>query len=270
MGSATSRPKSMSLPVRTGTPRLRRTSSQSSSPSLKGSRSDSLAGSIPSTANSSRMPSIDQAEAQSILISQKLQDKLKFAGPRSSVLDTLSEHELSLVHASWQMVISDASNICLNFFLQLKKGKPKTSSTKFCKSGSSTPLSQSPPSHQSSGSKYLVAGAKHSDLIYYALRLSCCIDRLIFHLRLESCGNVSSRRKSIPEFLLDESGELQEFLGLDSLVGSDLERMVRTFTETLRLVMVHSQQAKNVWSDDIQSAWTKLLYNLIEVLKNSY
>ena len=265
MGSATSRPKSLSLPVSAGTPRLRRTSSQSSSPSLKGSRSDSLAGSIPSTANSSRMPSIDQAEAQSILISQKLQDKLKFASPH---MEILSDHELALVHSSWQMVISDASNICLNFFLQLKKGKPKSS--KYSKSGSNTPLSQSPPAHQPSGSKYLVAGAKHSDLIYYALRLSCCIDRLIFHLRLESCGNVSSRRKSIPEFLLDESGELQEFLGLDSLSTSDLERMVRTFTDTLRLVMVHSQQAKNVWSDEIQSAWTKLLYNLIDVLKNSY
>jgi hypothetical protein len=265
MGSATSRPKSLSLPGRTGSTRLRRTSSQSSSPSLKESRSDSLAGSIPSTASSSRIPSIDQAEAQSILISQKLQEKLAFsAAPRSS---TLSQHELSLVHSTWQMVISDSSNICLNFFLQLKKGKPKTS--KFSKSGSSTPLSQSPPSH-TVGSKFLLAGSKHSDLIYFALRLSCCIDRLIFHLRLESCGAVASNRKSMPEFLLDESGELQEFLGLDALLGPDLERLVRTFTETLRLVMVHSQQAKNVWSEEIQSAWTKLLYNLIEVLKNSY
>jgi hypothetical protein len=74
----------------------------------------------------------------------------------------------------------------------------------------------------------------------------------------------------MPEFLLDESGELQEFLGLDSLVGSDLDRMVKIFTDTLRLVMVHSQQAKNIWSDEIQSAWTKLLFNLIDVLKNSY
>ena len=265
MGSATSRPKSLSLPARSGTTRLRRTSSQSSSPSLKGSRSDSLAGSIPSTANSSRMPSIDHAEAQSILISEKFHEKLSLPAPPPRP-DVLTEHELSLVHASWQMVISDASNICLNFFLQLKKGKPK----KLSKSGSSTPLSQSPPP-QVSGSKFLLAGSKHSDLIYFALRLSCCIDRLIFHLRLESAGaSLASNRKSMPEFLLDESGELQEFLGLDSLLSSDLERLVRTFTETLRLVMIHSQQAKNVWSDDIQSAWTKLLYNLIEVLKNSY
>ena len=252
----------MRLPVRTGTTRLRRTSSLSSSPSLKGSRSDSLAGSIPSTGNSSRMPSIDQAEAQSILISEKLHDKLSLPPPQ---FDTLSEQELLLVHSSWQMVISDASNICLNFFLQLKKGKPMKS-----KSGSNTPLSQSPPP-QRTGSKFLQAGSKHSDLIYYALRLSCCIDRLIFHLRLESCGGtLASNGKLIPELLLDESGELQEFLGLDSLLSSDLERLVQTFTETLRLIMVHSQQAKNIWSDDIQSAWTKLLYNLIEVLKNSY
>ena len=267
MGSATSRPKSLSLPGRSTSARLRRTSSQSSSPSLKGSRSDSLPGSIPSTANSSRMPSIDQAEAQSILISEQLQEKLSFSQSPKSV--NLSPHELSLVHSSWQMVISDASNICLNFFLQLKKGRPKGS--KSLKSGNTTPLSQSPPI-QYSGAKFMLAGSKHSDLIYYALRLSCCIDRLIFHLRLESStsGSVASHRKSMPEFLLDESGELQEFLGLDSLVGSDLDRMVKIFTDTLRLVMVHSQQAKNIWSDEIQSAWTKLLFNLIDVLKNSY
>jgi hypothetical protein len=214
------------------------------------------------------MPSIDQAEAQSILISEKLQDKLT-PFPRSS--DVLSAHELSLVHSSWQMVISDASNICLNFFLQLKKGHKPNKASKYSKSGSSTPLSQSPPS-QYSGAKFLMAGPKHSDLIYYALRLSCCIDRLIFHLRLESsaCSSAASHRKSMPEFLLDESGELQEFLGLDTLVSAELERMVKIFTDTLRLVMVHSQLARNVWSEEIQSAWAKLLFNLIEVLKNSY
>ena len=213
------------------------------------------------------MPSIDQAEAQTILISEQLQDKLSFTANPTAV-DPLTAHELALVHTSWQMVISDASNICLNFFLQLKKGKPK--GLKFTKSGSSTPISQSPPHY--TGAKFLVAGSKHSDLIYFALRLSCCIDRLIFHLRLEAStsGKVIDHRKSMPEFLLDESGELQEFLGLDNLVAGDLERMVRTFTDTLRLVMVHSQQARNVWSDEIQSAWTKLLFNLIDVLKNSY
>ena len=269
MGSATSRPKSLSLPGRVtsaGDGRLRRTSSQSLSPSFKGSRSDSLAGSIPSTANSSRMPSIDQAEAQSILINEQLKEKLSFSAVTSPADDSLSPHELSLVHTSWQMVISDASNICLNFFLQLKKGKPR--GLKSSKSGSSTPISQSPPNYN--GTKFLMAGSKHSDLIYFALRLSCCIDRLIFHLRLEASRSVVDHRKSMPEFLLDESGELQEFLGLDSLVNGDLDRMVRTFTDTLKLVMVHSQQAKNVWSDEIQSAWTKLLFNLIEVLKNSY
>ncbi len=81
-----------------------------------------------------------------------------------------------------------------------------------------------------------------------------------------------TNRQTNPNYSLDDNGELLEFLNLDGLSASDLDRLIGVFVETLKLVTIHSVKASTTsspiqWTEDVHSAWVKLLRILINELK---
>lgn len=100
--------------------------------------------------------------------------------------------------------------------------------------------------------------------IYYALRLSCCIDRLIFQLGVQDFyikNSFDSYHSS-----LDERGELLEFLNLRNLGPEELNDLVVLFVDTLKLVMTYSSLIE--WNENVQRAWIKLIEILMIELKD--
>jgi len=109
--------------------------------------------------------------------------------------------------------------------------------------------------------------------IYYALRLSCSIDRLIFKMRVEDSSPIITNRKWNSEYSLDDNGEIREFLELDSLSEGKVEEMILVLLDTIKLVTFHSQKTNpedpNLWSDKLITAWKTFLKILMEELKDS-
>ena len=111
----------------------------------------------------------------------------------------LSPRQMALVKATWHAVLSDSSNICLNFFLQLQRRYPhiKKMQQKLAMANSAPSLPSAV--HLMTRNRSCSSDPqKQSQLPQHALRLACCLDNLITKngevserdmINLEEAGN---------------------------------------------------------------------------------
>ena len=205
----------------------------------------------------------------------------------------LTPYQLDLIHSSWHAVISDSSNVCLNFFLDVHRMFP---SVKKKISGQSNfiTMSRSQPSSPfkkktslntgTGGSTFhnsLVSSSKLSNnkiinnndsvLAYHALKFTWAVDVLVGSLTEGHKGEVNKRTK----ILLEETGEeLYQFFGICSLTIQQRQKMAQSFIQFLKLAITHSLHVKSgshvaEWSDDVKTSWMIFFHILLAHLEDN-
>ena len=175
----------------------------------------------------------------------------------------LTQEQLALVNYSWQVVLNDTSNICLNFFHQLQRRFPHIKRLQ-----KSHQMVASTPSLPSSiqlmtRNRSLFSGTSDKRgmvLPQQALKLACCIDNLIGSL-IRNQGSVEEKVST----MLESSGiSFKQFLGFESLYHDsfNVREMSVAFAESLRLILVHNC-SEIQWCEELKQAWIALFQILL-------
>jgi hypothetical protein len=211
------------------------------------SRSHSLASDISSRIGSDSLTLIQQLEIIRGTVCQ----------PKS-----LTPDQLAMVKITWQTVLSDSSNICLNFFHQLHRRFPQIQRMQqnqgMAHSTPSLPCTIQLSKRTLSCS---LDPQKQSQLPQHSLKLACCIDKLI-----GSLFTGHSIDKKVVYMLQDYGIIFKNFLGLDSLFTNWLivREMSNEFTESLRLILIYNWFNSGIrWDVKLNEAWTAFFQILL-------
>ena len=195
-------------------------------------------------------------------------------------LAKLTFAQLSLIQLTWQAVIIDSANLCLNFFMDINRMFPKRKN-----SGSSGGhgVSNASPGRRLIDRISVAAAtasasnkAQSSELSYNALKFTCAVDAAVRSMTEDFKGNVNAKTKE----LLQEIGmELYTFFGIDTLTHDQKSKMTMSFIEFLRLAALHARNRNGgartatdivveEWTEEMTEAWKAFFYKLLYHLEN--